>query len=62
MRFPRVRIFSGNHGLNGPKTVTKGVQLDGVHSLHCLRAGRSEGILVVRFELLFADHALHPPQ
>jgi hypothetical protein len=48
--------------LNRPQTVTEGVQLDGLHSVRRVRAGRSEGVLVVRFELFFTDHALHLPR
>jgi hypothetical protein len=41
--------------------VTECIQLDGLDSLRGVRACRLEGVLVVRFELFFADHALHLP-
>ncbi len=37
MVLPSVRVFSGNHGLNRPKTMPKGIQLDRVHPFHSCR-------------------------
>lgn len=57
-----VRVFSDNRGLNRMKTMTEGVQLDGIGLVPRCRAGRLKSVLTVRFRLLFARSSPAPKE